>query len=145
MGLIKGNEWILTILFLGILITPMILYLISLRKTILAIAPENRALHPNDVWFILIPIWGIFNYYKTVDKIGDSLHNEFKTKEIDTFEKFPGRITGSLAFLFALGFFTIGIFSRAIIVLLFLFIPMFTLWILHWIQIIYYRKKINKR
>lgn len=143
MGLIKGNEWILTILFLGLLITPMILYLISLRKTILAIAPENRALHPNDVWFILIPIWGIFNYYKTVDKIGDSLHKQFITNGVETKEKFPGRITGSLAFLFALGFFTIGIFSGVIGLMLLLFIPMFTLWILHWIQIINYRKKIK--
>ena len=65
-------------LFIGCLIflIPVIFYLVTLQKTLEAIAPENRKMAPGQVWLLLIPLFNLIWQFIAVTNISDSIRDE---------------------------------------------------------------------
>lgn len=72
-----GSEWILIFLVLiPILLLPGIFFLLTLKRTLEAISPENRKMPPSNVWLMLIPLFNIVWQFIMVDKIAQSIAAE---------------------------------------------------------------------
>ncbi len=54
-----------------------ILFLMTLSKALSRCAPENRTMEPGQVWLNLIPCFNIVWQFITVNRIAESLDNEF--------------------------------------------------------------------
>jgi hypothetical protein len=78
----------------GILLLPLILYLLTLQKTLNLVRPENRHMEPGLVWLALIPIFSIIWNFFIVSKVAESLRLEFKQRNIQTQEEKPGYTIG---------------------------------------------------
>jgi hypothetical protein len=78
----------------GILLLPLILYLLTLQKTLNLVRPENRHMEPGLVWLALIPIFSIIWNFFIVTKVAESLRLEFKQRNIPTGAEKPGYTIG---------------------------------------------------
>ena len=77
-----------------IVLVPAVLYLNSLRKTLLLIDVKNRTIDPNDVWFMFIIGFNLYYHFKLVNSIATSLSNEFADRKIAIDQKRPGETVG---------------------------------------------------
>jgi hypothetical protein len=89
-----GEIIILFIMLFGILLLPLILYLLTLQKTLNLVRPENRHMEPGLVWLALIPIFSIIWNFFIVTKVAESLRLEFKQRNIPTGAEKPGYTIG---------------------------------------------------
>jgi len=91
-----GPWQIVPIVFLSILIMliPTIFYIITLQKTLNRCAPENRAMPPENVWLLLIPIFSMVWQFIVVGNIAKSLAAEFRQRDIQVEEIEPGKSLG---------------------------------------------------
>jgi hypothetical protein len=55
------------------------LYLLTLHRTLLRCAPDNRAMAPAKVWLQLIPVFGLAWHFVNVRVVGESLENEYRS------------------------------------------------------------------
>ena len=160
MGDIGFQELLLiTFIVCFIAITPYIFYLLELQKTLSAVKPENRKMHPGLVWLLFIPLFSTYWYYKVVTSIADSLAAEFEERHIEVDEQRPGLKMGIA--LFVIG--VIQIFQNVyseyfafsgegtpnvklritmFLITFILGITSFVLFIMYWIKIKGYRKLI---
>lgn len=69
------------VIFLIIFI-PALLTLISVANTLAAVPAENRKMSPNQVWLVLIPVFGLIWQFIMVSRLADSLQAEFKKRNI---------------------------------------------------------------
>ena len=100
MGDIGFQELLLiTFIVCFIAITPYIFYLLELQKTLSAVKPENRKMHPGLVWLLFIPLFSTYWYYKVVTSIADSLAAEFEERHIEVDEQRPGLKMGIALFV----------------------------------------------
>ena len=93
---------ILAVLFVAFLIVGVIFYFIMisrLQHTYEAIRPENRGMHPGQVWMVLIPGYGFFWSFVVVNKLAANLQTEFNQRGIPLDEDQPGRKQGQLMFI----------------------------------------------
>ena len=67
--------------YIGLAIT--ILFLLTLSKALRRCAPENRTMEPGMVWLYLIPIFNLYWQFVTVNRVSESLKNEFYARGID--------------------------------------------------------------
>jgi hypothetical protein len=76
----SGDYWVtqLGAWLVGTLIQ--VLFLLTLRGVLRAVAPQNRAMRPNLVWLSLVPYVGLVWMFVTLVKIRDSLRAESKTR-----------------------------------------------------------------
>ena len=77
-----------------IVLVPAVLYLNSLRKTLLLIDVKNRTIDPNYVWFMFIIGFNLYYHFKLVNSIATSLSNEFADRKIAIDQKRPGETIG---------------------------------------------------
>ena len=77
-----------------IVCVPAVLYLNSLRKTLLLIDVKNRTIDPNYVWFMFIIGFNLYYHFKLVNSIATSLSNEFADRNIALDQKRPGETVG---------------------------------------------------
>jgi hypothetical protein len=77
-----------------IVLIPAVLYLNSLRKTLLLIDVKNRTIDPNYVWFMFIIGFNLYYHFKLVNSIATSLSNEFADRNIAINQKRPGETVG---------------------------------------------------
>ena len=77
-----------------IVCVPAVLYLNSLRKTLLLIDVKNRTIDPNYVWFMFIIGFNLYYHFKLVNSIATSLSNEFADRNIAINQKRPGETVG---------------------------------------------------
>ena len=77
-----------------IVLIPAVLFLNSLRKTLLLIDVKNRTIDPNDVWFMFIIGFNLYYHFKLVNSIATSLSNEFADRKIAIDQKRPGETVG---------------------------------------------------
>lgn len=82
---------------LGVMILPLIFYLLTLQGVLQDCKPENRKMDPAMVWLTLIPIFGIVWQFIVVGNIADTLKPEFAQRNINVGEDRPGYSIG-LAF-----------------------------------------------
>lgn len=77
------NPLILVILIIFIAtLTVVVLYLLTLQKTINLTNPKNRSINPNEVWQSLIPFIGVFLHIGHIKRIEETLKSDFNEKGI---------------------------------------------------------------
>ena len=86
--------FMLILIFIGIMMIPTIFYILTLQKTLNRCAPENRAMPPENVWLLLIPIFSMIWQFIVVGNIAKSLAAEFKSREMQVEEIEPGKSIG---------------------------------------------------
>jgi len=167
----QGIAGIIILLFvivvIGIFLIPFIFYLIELQNTLKEVKEENRKMKPGQVWLLFIPIFSVYWYFEVVSRIANSLKAEFEERNIQVGEASPGYATGmaiciigaiSFVFNIIIRFLTIfklnndqyypssgiqpaTIFSSLILTII-LSIVSFILFIIYWVKINGYRKKL---
>lgn len=68
-------------------------YVLTVRKTLKLVAPENRFMSPNQSLLLLVPIFNIYWQFEVANKLSDSLTNEFYDRKVAE-EENPGRAVG---------------------------------------------------
>ena len=72
------------ILLLLIVVIPAILFLITQQNTLKAVQPENRLMHPGQVWLQIIPLVGQAWQFIVVRRIADSISRELSSVNDDS-------------------------------------------------------------
>jgi hypothetical protein len=146
-------------LLLPALLIPAIFFLLSQQRTLQAVRKENQLMRPGLVWLQLIPIFGQCWQFFVVTRIAESISKGFSSWQDDSIlgvsdpsvvEEFGKRPT------FAIGITYCVLISAGITVNLFvregfrfLFVgPIFTwsgmiCWIIYWVQLVAYRRKLQ--
>lgn len=137
-----GSSQLAMLLFIPVLlaIIPLIFYLLTLQNTFKAISDENRKMQPGEVWLSLIPIFGYIWQFFIVTKMADSLSAELKTKGIEHSEERPAYNIGLIYCILMVAASPLAIiigFLGSI-----LSIAGVVFWILYWVKIEEYRKKL---
>jgi len=121
--------------FMLLWLVPAIFYLLMLQKAFTRCAPESRAMDPNMVWLMLIPIFGIVWHFIIVNNMAKSLGAEFAKRNIVIEEAEPGKKVGMpMCILSACGIIPfIGILAG---------IAALVFWVMYWIKIAEYSEKL---
>ena len=128
-----------------IVLVPAVLYLNSLRKTLLLIDVKNRTIDPNDVWFMFIIGFNLYYHFKLVNSIATSLSNEFADRKIAIDQKRPGETVGYInsTFLvtYVIYFFTFSHpnLDKELIDYVLVYGALIS-WIIYWVKINKYKK-----
>ena len=132
-----GPEMLIIFFAFSIFLAPMILYILTLRNTLMEISEENRLIAPSTPWLILIPIIsGIFIIH-VASRLSDSLKLEFEKRNIPIKEDRPAYNFGVAAgILFLISFIPFfGMFTG---------IAGLICWILHWVKVNDYKRLLLK-
>lgn len=128
-----------------IVLIPAVLYLNSLRKTLLLIDVKNRTIDPNYVWFMFIIGFNLYYHFKLVNSIATSLSNEFADRKIAIDQKRPGETVGYInsTFLvtYVIYFFTFSHpnLDKELIDYVLVYGALIS-WIIYWVKINKYKK-----
>ena len=128
-----------------IVLVPAVLYLNSLRKTLLLIDVKNRTIDPNYVWFMFIIGFNLYYHFKLVNSIATSLSNEFADRKIAIDQKRPGETVGYInsTFLvtYVIYFFTFSHpnLDKELIDYVLVYGALIS-WIIYWVKINRYKK-----
>ncbi|MGV0939224.1 hypothetical protein [Empedobacter sp. ULE_I140] len=136
MGL-GGKEWIILIILMGVITIPYILFLKTLQNTIKEISLENRKINPNDVWLILIPLFGIIWQMIVINKISISLGDELNKKNIGNNEVKP-------TFALGIAYCILQILTVIPIAGILFGLIAFILWIIYWVKIESYKTLLKR-
>ena len=128
-----------------IVLVPAVLYLNSLRKTLLLIDVKNRTIDPNYVWFMFIIGFNLYYHFKLVNSIATSLSNEFADRKIAIDQKRPGETIGyinsSFLVTYVIYFFTFSHpnLDKELIEYILVYGALIS-WIIYWVKINRYKK-----
>ena len=124
------TEWIPVVLvWVLIMLIPKIIYLISLKSTFDTISRENRTMSPENVWLLLIPIFGLVWHFFIVNNLSISIKKETDLNRITIYESKP-------AYDIGIAMCILDCLLLIPLLNLLIFIPSIICWILYW-------KKIN--
>jgi hypothetical protein len=110
-----------------LVLVPGILYILTLRNTLLKCSPQSRTIDPGKLWLLLIPIFNLGWHFVVVSNMSSSLSKEFALRGIPSKDHEPGKMLG-----------------LAMCILMVCPIPLFMLllmpaglicWIVYWIKI----------
>jgi hypothetical protein len=144
------NELLYPLLVVSLIfLIPYIFFLLSQYNILKVIQPDNRLMQPFEVWFQLVPVFGLIWQFVVVGRIADSIRNEYQSQKDISFlgmgdgellENINNRVTYSTGFWYCvmvccslipiLGFIT-GIGALA-------------LWITYWRQLIKHKEIIQQ-
>jgi len=112
-----------------------IFYILTLQKALNRCAPENRAMEPGMIWLLLIPCVNFVWHFFVVLNLAKSLGAEFQKRGI-TEEPEPGKVIGLVASI---------LWCCACIPLVnYLAGPAaLVCWIIYWVKIAGYAKKLE--
>src|SRR5690606_33705855 len=79
--LLEPYLFVIFLAFLGFLIL-LIVVCWQLRSSLIKIKAENRCIHPEQVWLLLLPFFNIYWNFVVARKFSDSLNNEFFDKKV---------------------------------------------------------------
>ncbi|MGD0858078.1 MAG: peptidylprolyl isomerase [Terracidiphilus sp.] len=93
---IGGSLLVFFLISVGILagIAILILYIRTLRRALERCCPASRAMSPDAVWLLLIPIFSAVWRFFVVFRLATSLGNEFKHRKVPNADREPGRTVG---------------------------------------------------
>ncbi len=77
----------------GILLLPMIFFLLTMQRALNRCAPQNRTISPGQVWLTLIPFFNLVWVFFLVVRMSSSLGNEFRARNIPA-DAEPGKALG---------------------------------------------------
>src|SRR5688500_569860 len=69
-------------------------FLAALGRVLRRVEPENRRMEPGQVWLNLIPIFNLVWATVTVERVAESLRNEFRERGMDGPDERYGRTRG---------------------------------------------------
>jgi len=130
-------------LIVGILIASF--FLMTIQRALSLCAPRNRSMEPPTAWLNLVPIYGFYWGFRTVNELSDSLQREFVDRGLDDGSDY-GRNVGTWLAGLNVGSFVLNLFGRAPelwffnLLLLPLGIAELVLFILYWVRIHGYNK-----
>ncbi len=130
---------LLAIVVIGVLIGLVIaiFYLLTLSRTLAFCAPHNRTIQPGQVWLMLIPIFGIIWNFIMVNRIADTLANEFRMRNIPSNEQRPGYQVGiTMAICGAVGIIPYLGSIAGIVQLI--------MWIIYWVKMSGYKTQLEQ-
>lgn len=126
---------VFVVVVLVIAIVIQVMYLLTLSRALRRCHPRNRTMEPGQVWLNLIPCFSIVWLFITVQRIAESLDNEFYDRRIRAdgdFGKNLGVTYNVLNLMGAIPY--IGaIFSMA----------GFVCWIIYWVKIAGYSRQLR--
>lgn len=73
--------------------------LAALARALRAVSPPNRRMDPGQVWLNFVPIFNMVWATATVERVAESLRNEFRERGLDTPEEDYGRRLGLLTLI----------------------------------------------
>ena len=124
-------------ILVAICVLPGIFYLITLQNTLKEVSPENRKMNPGQVWLLLIPLFNIVWQFVIVNRIADSLKNEFIKRNILIDEDRPGYSIG-------LAYCILGCCSCIPVLSILTSIAGLVCWIIYWVKISDYKRKLQR-
>jgi hypothetical protein len=74
----------------------------AITRTLRRVSPENRRMEPGQVWLNLIPVFNIVWATVTVERVAESLRNEFRERGMDGPSESYGRGRGLTALVLLL-------------------------------------------
>lgn len=130
-----------------IFLVPYCFFLLAQHNILNAIQQENRLMQPFEVWFQLIPVFGLIWQFVVVSRIADSIRNEYRSQKEISFlgigdgelqENINERVTYSTGFWYC-----VMVCCSLIPILGFLIaIGALVLWITYWRQLIRHKEQI---
>ena len=131
-----GEVALLFIIIFGIVLLPLIFFLVSLMKTLQECDSKNRTMEPGLVWLNLIPIFSLGWMFYTVIKVWDALKAEFKSRNLQSNDpQFAYSIGLAYCITLACSIIPfIGFFTS---------ISSFILWIIYWVKTHKYSTQLN--
>lgn len=89
------------LLTLGCFVTAVVLglvllasFLAAIQRVLMRVAPENRRMSPGQVWLNLVPIFNLVWCTVTVERVAESLRNEFLSRQMHSAKETYGRGRG---------------------------------------------------
>jgi hypothetical protein len=136
-------------LFLFLFLVPAIFFMISQQNTLKTISPGNRLMRPGEVWFQLIPLFGLVWQFFVVTRIADSIQNEYRTMQEISFLGTGNSelvITPSTRPTFKAGIAYCILLSASVIPLLGSFFALagIILWIIYWVELVRQKNILQK-
>jgi hypothetical protein len=77
-----GVSAVFTVVAVAVLLLPAVFYILTVRRALHQCAAESRAMAPDSVWFLLIPVFGLFWHFYVVTSLSKSLSREFQRRGI---------------------------------------------------------------
>ena len=105
-----------------------------MKRLLLACDSRNRTIEPDEVWLILIPIFGVYWNFVVVSKISKTLDNEFATSGNPSSGNNGKGIGFAACILFSLGLIPI--------VNMLVAIPAVICWIVYWVRMVKARERV---
>ena len=144
------NELFYPLLVVGLIfLIPYIFFLLSQYNILKVIQPDNRLMQPFEVWFQLVPVFGLIWQFVVVGRIADSIRNEYQSQKDISFlgmgdgellENINNRVTYSTGFWYC-----VMVCCSLIPVLGFITgIGALVLWITYWRQLIKHKEIIQQ-
>jgi hypothetical protein len=124
-----GFPMLFSLLAMAVLLLPAIFYILTLRRALEQCVPESRTMAPDLIWFLLIPLFGLFWHFYVVVSLSRSLGNEYRKRAIAT-ESSPGLGLGLAVCILGVITLTPSVFFRipaAIAALI--------CWVLYWLKV----------
>jgi hypothetical protein len=138
----------LQILLLVAMLIPVLFFVLTQYRTLGAIRPENRRMPAGQVWLQCIPFFGLVWQFVTITRISDSIRSELNAPIGDSiFAEEP--VPSDVRPTYAVGLSYAICFCVSVIPFPLLKglagLAGLVLWIVYWVQLAQYKKKINKR
>jgi len=120
------------------------LFLMTLSRCLARCARRNRTIEPGQVWLNLIPLFNLYWMYVTVTKVAESLENEFRDRGLHRKGETYARGIGLGYWGCMIGTQIIGIIPFVNMVSPLLAAAVAVLWILYWVKIAGYAKRLDQ-
>ncbi len=120
-----------------------ILFLSAAVRVLTRVEPENRRMDPGLVWLNLIPFFNLIWMVVTIERVGESIRNEFMARGRHKKSEVYGKTSGlACMVLWGIGLpFAIGGTSCALVFWFFAFIY----WVVYWAQLSGYAKRLKSQ
>ncbi|MGL4420598.1 MAG: hypothetical protein ACRCZF_08030 [Gemmataceae bacterium] len=136
-----GDDELLMVILAGFVVwfvlyfTVKVLFLLTLSRALQRCHPRNRMMEPGQVWLNLIPCFDFVWMFITVNRIADTLDEEFYDLRLDRYSDDYGRNLGTwcmICHICGMIPYIGGLFSLA----------SFVLFVLYWVKISGYSKEL---
>lgn len=120
-----------------------ILFLSAAVRVLSRVEPENRRMDPGQVWFNLVPFFNLLWLVVTVERVGESIRNEYTARgRHRKYEGYGKRVGLTWLALWGIGLLLLaGEGWPPIIALIGLFA--FIYWVAYWSQLGYYARRLR--
>jgi hypothetical protein len=118
-----------------LVLVPGILYILTLRNTLLKCSPQSRTIDPGKLWLLLIPIFNLGWHFVVVLNMSSSLSKEFALRGIPSNDREPGKLLGlaMCILMVPIPFFMLLLMPAGLIC-----------WIVYWIKISGYSRALGE-